>query len=589
MKRILISFAFSFLFLSVTHAQPYNKRFFDTRNLFGTLTGEFGYDIVDAGNGNTCVLSVQWEHINLKMLDFAGNVSGSETFYMPLASTPPARAYLGERLLTTPNGEFIVAGRCLYQPTHQSLIEIIPFAARFNFNGTNFTCLWFEEYPGNGVIATSLSNIPESRINIVRAEDAPSEAYILVTEGDDTNTPLAGSGLFTINALQIDANGNLNWNKKYSDNTGSGTLRDYHVSALAYGENNEQPSAGKYFIGGSIDRQTSFDMTIDFMGNIIDQYREYDMPGEEFDHSVLFDDNQQQFVLANSISSMNAGNSIHQIAVTKIDISMAILQTDFYYENDPASFQCSTISKKIIEDDTKSHYLVTGSTHRDYNGTGTIHAGISILKLDKFANVQFFKRYNRLGGTWGYSIASVVDPFTTTENYAATGQGANTRVLTTDITGSTCGEEDLSFDQSDFSLSSIQYIHTVDSFVGQQSVTYSVGNSYREVSCDPLNPYYKPTSIENTDVSGNNIQVYPNVLSYNERFVNIDLSTISSTDFSVSVYSIDGRQIASKEFTAEAGKKVLQFDTGIEVAGTYILRIESNIQELVKTVKISKY
>lgn len=538
---------------SVNSFAQYNKVVFNSLSPGGIPTGEAGWDIVDAGNGNTCVLSTQWKVLNLKEFDFMGNIIAHETFYNGIQQ----EYLLAERVLRAPNGDYIVVGRNLVPH-----VSCHPFAARFRTTGGAITCLWFNEYLTNN---TGVYNAPESQVSVVLAEDDVNESYIIATEADDSNTSVAGAGTMTIQAFKIDANGTLIWNYKYYDN--GGTTRNLFVNALTYGEIQEgQGALKKYFIGGSVDKRISFDMTIDGNGNIVDQYREYDMPGDEFWHNALYDGSTNEFVLANTMTSNSLATSTSQIAVTKIDFpSMTLVSTDIYYENDPSSTSCSTMSRKIIEDATGGNYIIGGQTSKNFNGTSLLHAGPAILKINKLGAVQFLKRYNRLGSSHGMSVTDVVDPGSSIENYVMVAVAGNSRVFATDITGVTCGEESLTDAQDNLSLSPISYTFARASMSGTNAVNYGSGSTYQVRDCDPGNPEYKPASV--SELKANiNTTLHPNPAN-NE--LNIRLEGAISGETEVLLVNVYGQKLAvlykggAEELKTTKKLQLPQLPTGI--------------------------
>lgn len=576
MKQMIFSFMALFLFLADTTAQ-YNRVFYNGTYSGGTQTGERGYDLVDAGNGHTCLLSTNWGVLSLKELDFAGNVVCSETF-------TGIGAVLIERLCKAPNGDYLVAGRQTLSTVAQ------PIIGRFRKNPSNpskFICVWFYKYPNDNVNTFAFGRGDISRINIVRAEDDVNESYIIATEGDDFGTPIAGSGAKTVHAFKIDANGNEVWNKKYYDN--SGTAQTMFVKALAYGHvMTDGQKFHKYLIGGCADfNDKVFYMFIDGNGNLLSPFIEYDMPGIERFTEAIYDFSTSEFILSNEI---NAGIGNAQIAVSKIDYyTHTITQTDLFEENDPNGI-LFTGARTITQDATGMHYLISGVASNEDINTGVVHSGPFILKIDKSANVQFFKRYNRLAHGGSEQVLSIVGPGGI-ENYAlgvTTTTSDNSRVLTTDISGITCGEEDVMYVQNTLHLSPTSYTFSDANISGRVSLVPTAGGSFMVRDCDPANPEYKrgTTGVNNIEKEG--INVYPTVLTQQESVINLEVPTSKAANLSIVVYSQDGREIKRELHSLNSGKNSIKFDSEITVPGIYIFRIDSDNPGLKSNLKIIK-
>ncbi len=580
MKQMIFSFMALFLCLADTTAQ-YNRVFYNGTYPGGTQTGERGWDIVDAGNGHTCLLSTAWDVMSLKELDFSGNVVCSETFRLNFGLFTSGT--LIERLCKAPNGDYIVAGRrAPGQATH-------PIVGRFRKDPANpakFVCVWFYEYPGDNAW-TLLGRGEISRTNIVRAEDDVNESYIIATEGDDAGTPIAGSGAQTVRAFKIDANGNQIWNKKYYDN--SGAAQTMYVKALAYGHvTTDGQKFHKYLIGGCADYlDKTFYMFIDGNGNLLSPFIEYDMPGIERFPEVIYDSSTSEFILSNEI---NSGIGNPEIAVSKIGyFTHAISQTDLFKENDPNGI-LYTSAHTITQDATGMHYLIGGVASNEDINTGDVHSGPFILKIDKSANVQFFKRYNRLAFSGMEQVLSIVG-LGGIENYAAAGQtitGDNARVFTTDVSGITCGEEDVMYDQNTLHLSPTSYTFSDANISGRVSLVPTAGGSFMVRDCDPANPEYKrgTTGVNNIEKEG--INVYPTVLTQQESVINLEVPTSKAANLSIVVYSQDGREIKRELHSLNSGKNSIKFDSEITVPGIYIFRIDSDNPGLKSNLKIIK-
>lgn len=557
----------------------YNKTFYNTQNTWGHIN-ESGIDVVDAGNGHTCTLSGNMSDapdFTLRELDFTGSVVASQTFSIIDGTVRPCK------LLRTANGDYLVAG--YYFNATRSLTD--PFIARFTPTGTSFSCIWFQEYLSNNSGLSMPTGLGQA--NIVLAPDALNESYIAIFTGD--NSPSFPTYDKTINALRIDASGATIWNYKYDDATITQS-REFYPRALIAGVDDK---GTKYYIAGfcdyNITADYSFDMTIDLNGNIVDNKREYIVPAYPFGHSVLYDAATKQFVLAYTMGAnyLPGGIVVSEIAVTKMDVkTLAIASTDYYYENDPLAQVSENYTNGIMMDAAGNNYVLScWNMNRNSNYRNT-----TILKIDKMANIQFFKRYNKLTDTYHGAIADVVDPVTSMENYAEIETSGyltanDMRIFTTNTLGVTCGDENIHPGQGTYKLQPSLVPAAKVLVFGDKPISYNSGESYNDSSCNASDPEYKTTTIQ-IMASDKHINVYPTVLSDGNNNMIIDINSKTAAAVQVSLCGIDGKELKRTIYHANAGANSFVLDTQLDLPGLYMIKIYSADNKINNIVRITK-
>lgn len=563
-----------------TYAQ-YNKTFYNTQNGSMQAMDDVAIDIINVGNGSTCVLTKNIASdydFTLKIIDYTGAVTAYETF------TVSQSDYISPgKLLLAPNGDILVSG---YYTTTVPTRVVNPFAARFSVAGSVISCSWFKMYPSNAGIFSLSTTL--SRVNIVEATDWPSEAYILVGAGDKSGTPYNDQ---TINALLIDAGGNLQWNKKYYENTPS-RFRTIAPRALTRFDGDMMQ---KYYIAGymnyNVTIQRGFDMAIDVNGNIVNQYRDYYVPTYPFGHDAIYDASTGEIVLTYTMGNNNIAGApvVSEIAVTKMQANnLAIISTDYYYEDDPSAVVSENYSNTIVLDAANSNYIINAFNYNDNMSYKTA----CILKIDKASNVQFYKRYNKLTATDYGAITSVVDPFAV-ENYVAVCNTVNTttpdsRVFSTNTAGVTCGDDNINYKQGTYNLMETGYTFTDASLFGEMHVLYSTGYSYSDSLCDNSNPDYKQSTTVAFTTSSGGFAAYPTLLTDAEN--NITLSGISTkaATLHVTITGIDGKVLYREDVKLEQGSNNLKLAPGLSANGTYVLTATSDDGRINMVKRITK-
>lgn len=570
MKKTLSFIAMICCMLGGMHSYAqYNKTFYNTQNGSMQATDDVAIDIINVGNGSTCVLTKNIASdydFTLKIIDYTGAVTAYETFTISQSD------YISPgKLLLAPNGEILVSG---YYTTTVPTRVVNPFAARFSVVGGAINCLWFKLYPSNTGIFSLSTTL--SRVNIVEATDWPTEAYILVGAGDNSGTPYNDQ---TINALLIDANGALQWNKKYYENTPS-RFRMIAPRALTRFDGDMMQ---KYYIAGymnyNVTIQRGFDMAIDVNGNIVNPYRDYYVPTYPFGHDAIYDASTGEIVLTYTMGDNNIAGApvVSEIAVTKMQANnLAIISTDYYYEDDPSAVVSENYSNTIVLDAANSNYIINAFNYNDNMNYKTA----CILKIDKASNVQFYKRYNKLTATDYGAITSVVDPFAV-ENYVAVCNTANTttpdsRVFSTNTAGVTCGDDNINYKQGTYNLMEKSYTFTDTSLLGEMLIPYTTGYSYSDSLCDNSNPDYKQSSNVVFTTSSSGFTAYPTLLT--DAGNNITLSGISTNTamLHVTITGIDGKVLYREVVKLEQGNNNLKLAPGLSANGTYVLTATSD-------------
>jgi hypothetical protein len=211
-----------------------------------------------------------------------------------------------------------------------------------------------------------------------------------------------------------------------------------------------------------------------------------------------------------------------------------------------------------------------------------------MLKVDKLANVQFFKRYNKLTRSNNGPIASVVDP-SGIENYVLVESiNAASRVLSTNTSGVTCGDEDIQPGHNTYSYSPSTPPMQDISIYGYYPILVSSGNSYNDSDCNALYPNYKSTTYAATLNTESRFSVYPTLLSQGDNSIHLRLYNKNVTELFTTLYSIDGREVSHAVYSLKTGENEFIWDAGIKAPGTYILKVWSADKQISKTIQLSK-
>ncbi|MDD4148629.1 MAG: T9SS type A sorting domain-containing protein [Bacteroidales bacterium] len=133
-------------------------------------------------------------------------------------------------------------------------------------------------------------------------------------------------------------------------------------------------------------------------------------------------------------------------------------------------------------------------------------------------------------------------------------------------------------EQSSYALSNIRKLTFEDENVtvnqiGGTSITYEIAN-LRYLSFDDY------TGVFETEQTVFEINSFPNPVN---DILNIDLSGVKSLNSTVSIFSLEGKMLQTKQIT-ESG--IISFDVSSLPAGMYICRFSNETE--IKTVKIIK-
>lgn len=565
----------------------YNKTYISTIN--GSQVQSTAIDIVDAGNGEACVLSGAGvagglPSIVLRKHDFNGNI------LFETAHTPHVNFFYAEKMVLTPNGEYIVVG------THYDAANVNnPFAARFDNSGN---ILWFHVYPSNSTWTSYSGSF--ARVCIVRAEDDPAESYIITAPGDQFY-PTTWNDDIVVNALKIDAGGIPVWNKKYAlpaadrNGTYAGfTSIDDLPNTLCYGTDG---GMHKYLIAGTTVKnvlsERGFQFSIDGNGNIVDQYTEYFISGYPFGHDALFDPATQQFVLTFTMGNNNLAPpvTVSEIAVLKLNFgTLGIVSYDYYWDNNAVE----NYGVSIKENAPRDAYIIASWVSNPLSVNQSI-INTALLKIDKSGTPFFLKRYNEDTYSWPSAIISLTDPLSGTENYVTAGYAHfnnDTRIYSTDVNGDVCGVIDVQPSHNGYDYGPAPYSYSEapfpPNFFRENVQIENLQTQITDCANAPNPSQYKskPAGITaNTAVK--DVKVYPTILTQNNKVI---FETIGNngTDMLAELYTIDGRKAGSITFSLTAGLNTGIWDIPAQQAGNYFIRISTADKSLNKTVKITK-
>lgn len=583
-----------------TQAQ-YNKTY--EASIAGAALYSSPIDIVETGNGSTCVLSPASDGtkglVLLRKVDNLGNII-FETMH-DLGNT---RHYF-TKLLHTNNDEYIAVGFYVMPATHPNPAynyAYQPFATKFDNAGNH---VWTKVYQVSLTYWPSI-NSNYGRVNITKTPDEiDAETYILTYPADQDVYPLPPTGSpgpqvnadVTIGALKIDANGNVWWNYKYyipqmSRPAGLYENRDY-PNTLVYGN-------GKYFIAGTTIRHATtyhqdinFYMSIDNMGNIVDDYRTFTAPGYNFRHDAIFDQATNEFVMTYTLGAYYypGSNSASEIAITKVDAgTFNINTTAYYYDADAIENYGFDIKE------TPAHDAYVLACRTDGSVTDPLMViTASLLKVDKNNTPILYKSYNVHRYQYARGLATYINPATGIENYAmCTSADDDTRMITADNNLSVCGEYDRPVTwgyENTVADPPVQYnrsfyCNTI-TLVG-----IPVGFTSNITDCDlsgtKTSEYRLATSVNNVDKNANAVVVYPTLLTSGDNRMNIELTADNNSQLNVTAISIDGRVVFNYKIQANKGSNKLVFEIPDLAPGNYVLKINSEDNIIQKTQRISK-
>jgi|GEM_PF-3227134 len=592
-----------------THAQ-YNRTY-ECIFANGTNLNTASVDIVDAGNGATCILGQSTRLINsyvlLRKVDDAGNI------IFETLETLAGQSVYPTDLIHTGNDEYIAVGFIRtpgYHPTGAFNITYQPFAMRFDNAGNH---LWTHIFSVN---TNYWDYIPDySKVSIAYVEDDPgNESYILTYPADQTfYTPPAaavGGPLYqdnTIGALRFDANGGMMWNYKYY--LPNVPVRDPGLMvesefphALAYGMN-------KYFIGGNVRQmimppvggigymnEINFYMSIDNAGNIIDQYRNFDAPGYNFGHDAIFDATTNEFVMSYTYGDAIMGGTASQIAISKINAAtFGINSTGYYYDADALE----NYAVSIKENPQQDAYVLSCFTSGSVSGSGPTNRNVSILKIDKSYNPLFYKSYNVNRDQDAASLAAYMNPVTGAENYAVIstpigpGSFSHMRVIATDNNGAACGEYNRPVS---WAFGDPTFYPTIQYLKGSGPDGTDLSPAYIELASNvtdcggggiPDDQYRTATSVNDISNSASGVKVFPSLITGSSNTLHIETDGLSTTKLTIVITSIDGSVVGS--YTTDVSKTDNKFSWQFpaNTPGNYILKITTADNSIHKIQRIS--
>ncbi|HTN18633.1 MAG TPA: T9SS type A sorting domain-containing protein [Chitinophagaceae bacterium] len=557
-------------------------------------------DIIDGGNNTTVTIGHSWGNVYLvlRKLDFNGNALVERAYEL--------RDYIPNRIIKTFNNEYIAVGQV------GRTNEI--FAIRFDIN---LNIIWSTRYADNtGYPVNFYAGIKEM-VNIVKVNNSTDD-YIIVGAGGTAYSPTGAYPFTAISALRIfGANGLVIWDKKYYSplaafaynpaTPGLMFIRRESPTALAYGDN-------RYFIGGVAlatyytsagvmgpydVKYTNFAMTINDNGAIVDAYKEFTVPGSpkapgaySF-HDALFDMQTQQFVMSFTINNFPLSNAFNktEIGVIKFSSSLGFSDFRYYFSSDKPDHYAYRIKETYANDG----YIIASGVN---SSIPTSQAFVpALLKLYKNGNVDFYHRYNEnqsfninnnfLGNP---AITPVMDAGGL-ENYAMSSSPVHTRVISTDIFGSACGENGNFYDYvaSDLSfyppVSYVRASHVVKTPILASPLPVM---TVQMTDClNHPNPYnYRTTDI--TDRTTSMVDIYPTLLAPGNNTVTIATNTEAAGNLTLSLTGMDGRIVETKSLSVDKGNNITSYTLGVSTPGIYVLRVTSGNSSLNQTVKICK-
>lgn len=580
-KMTLFSFLLICIFSTNQMQAQWNKTIFDNESI----------DIVEADNGGSCVLGSTYSHpLVLTKRDFNGNIlfhTGHSSFANPDDIIYP------NSILYTQNDEYIVVGwiykanTAFFPPADISL-----FAARFDALGNN---LWVNEYQSS-LSPSSVIRQSNMKVNIVFVEDDPSmESYILVGPGDAHGSNY--SYVFpdmTIHGIRIDENGSPIWDKKFLppvlDRQGIYSniyaIEDYPM-ALTYA--NFQVGGGVqdvYFIAGltvnwyynSFGSSSDFCMGIDKDGNIVNQYSDIGTPGVRYgaNYEAIFDASANRVVLASNFYNPLGLSSYTVLGVTKFDDLLNPTSSNYYEYTGATQNHMEGISLDASTD----NYIIASTLEFE---SANLIKNAAILKIDKTSmNSQFYHRYNYLRFSSAESIMSITDPNSGIENYVMAANVSNpsgARVISTNDLGVSCGDRVIPVNSGTSTYAPLSRFYDVLDFDAQSILFSQTDNlAFFETDCaNSANPdtYKKEdgNALE-TSLLGENIMIYPTLLTSDKPIVTIETMTIASEDVKLILFSADGKQLAEMNFLMEEGNQSTNWTLPGLQTGNYFISIE---------------
>ncbi|WP_118976302.1 hypothetical protein [Taibaiella koreensis] len=508
------------------------------------------------------------DNILLRELDINGNIL-FETLYRR-----PDLYVIPQQVIRAASGGYIVVGVCA---PRSGLFVQQPFAARFDNTG-NF--LWIREYPCN-TARYGTSQLGKG-VCIEQVQDAPGESYIIAASSQQTILPPYDQDCI-LNVLRIDGTGNVMWDKKYSVNMATrAAIGSPAMTGLLISPSVIRYGLGKYLIVGARERfpggSASFLMTIDNSGGIVDNYRELIVPTYSFNHDVIFDPVNNNFVLAYTMGDNNVVGvpTASQIALSRFDaVTMNHLRTNYYWVDQTTE----NYATGIMQDKGYKGYFISCSIMPSPPNPSIPEKNACLLRVDKSTgSATFFKRFNIYTSTLAATQpVSISDPLTGKEQLvfaAAKSATKEIRMIATDINGSTCGAEEYPVKQGtiipvfssnphgDYDIVCMPTLDFLD--LSPVSTTYN--------QCSGTGSQYKGVG-EMTMES--DFKVYPTLLDKGNNLLKLDITTPGATQLDLVLTGMDGRQVGAHSFVLNGGAQTLSWALPELASGIYALSAHS--------------
>jgi len=575
--------------------------------LSGVRQDVYCQDLVPSGKGTYWILSQVdtavfvsnsgVQTILLKKMDVTGATIFNKVYRLLDDTTTLLTA---TKMIQTQDSGFIVVGN--FFSTHFTFKNWNPYAAKFDKNG-NF--LWMHVYNSNPKTASFDNNLPyDARANITTVKDKTGEYYIIACSGEADSTDKENQNTY-VNALEIDGNGILIWNKKYILTNGdTGVTYSIAPSAITFATQNGQNNS--YFISGATDENTTKDFLFTFginnAGAIIHNYTQYKIPSYTIDMCAIFDNDisRQKIIMSYSVGNqLVVPNTTSASVIGLMEVNPAtygIISNNFYYNVSPddAEELCATITKTIQDD----NYLLSTYSVYDPNSYSS-----GLLKVNAVTNAPiFWNYYNNIASAFGYSRRnfdiSLLDNTGTNEYYiqASTRPYISTtlvtdlKVLGTNVAGSTCGVNPRSPQTLAQSFSPTSYIDTIRSYTGTLAVTLdSITPGITDTICmgDPTYRLSAPAGVATIENNTNDITVYPTLLNNGNNELNIKINKTEQDHISATLYNINGQKITQQFFNVQKGLNDIKWNLPIFQDGIYIVKIANEEGTMQKNIRIT--
>lgn len=604
-------------------------------------------DIVPDGNGNTLHLSTivgTYDNLIITKYDFNGNVLWDEAFQLQDPGT-----IVPTKLIQTDRGNIIVTG--MYTEAGETMPN--PFAVRFRSNGAYEMMRVYKSNTINTLGSMNYSFTRANIVRAQGTGDesyiitAPGEGP-LNWKMNTSVTPNRNYSDIVVNAIRIDFDLTPMWNKKYFIDE-SIVLRENWASpfnSVDIQTHWDYPSglshvydntirADKYVIcGNSIDyhvtpggtgydREYWFTIAIDNNGAPVthnaNRYRQLpSVPGGygyTFGHDNYWDQNTGEVIMTHTIGNTNiAGSATSGASLTPASvINVAKFNQDdlnftssppvsdyYFYQDATENYANGVFENEAIDGYVIGAWISDNTTHAGMPYPDDLNTNIALLEIDKLSKtINGYNRYNVFTEALTANIAYNHDPSTSTTNYVIAGTKQvstdyDVRIISTDIGLSACGEQTYPTGYGTLSYNN-QIGEYHDPFIAydyypvedKELVGMTESTSATDCNNAPDPDRYKGTDVAQVS-TGSKFKIYPSVL-HNDNTVSLDINATYTTDVSAVVYSIDGRQVAKKNFEVNAGDNTLQWQLQLPQAGNYIIKLMSSDEALQGTSRITKY